>query len=235
MNKYLSYAFLAGGLGLIIAAFFLFLQDSMQENLFYLNLVISCLVFAVIFLRTTDIFGTVNDVAGSGGGLGLKWFATWMYIPLALLLVIGSTLLSVGGTLPSWGFNFCLIAHLVLLFGLLLFFFLGKVAQDNVNRTQATVAERKSVLAAVNSQLTQLELACSLRAASHIDTVRSLKEDIRFITASDNPSARAIEEQIYSRLRLITNQVEQGSQPADTIESELGECRILASQRKNIY
>ena len=120
MNKYLSYAFLAGGLGLIIAAFFLFLQDSMQENLFYLNLVISCLVFAVIFLRTTDIFGTVNDVAGSGGGLGLKWFATWMYIPLALLLVIGSTLLSVGGTLPSWGFNFCLIAHLVLLFGLLL-------------------------------------------------------------------------------------------------------------------
>ena len=37
MNKYLSYAFLAGGLGLIIAAFFLFLQDSMQENLFYLN------------------------------------------------------------------------------------------------------------------------------------------------------------------------------------------------------
>ena len=50
-SKIISILFLIGGLGIIIAAYLLFLKEVQEEKLFYLNLIASCLVYAVVFLR----------------------------------------------------------------------------------------------------------------------------------------------------------------------------------------
>ena len=71
-SKIISYLFLIAGLGIIIAAYFLFLKDYQEEKLFYLNMVATCLVYAIIFLRAFDIFGPVDKVAKNSSGYGLK-------------------------------------------------------------------------------------------------------------------------------------------------------------------
>ena len=125
-SKIISILFLLGGLGIIIVAYFLFLKDVQEEKLFYLNMVVTCLVYSIVFLRATDIFGPVDKVAQSSSGYGLKWYGVWFYTPLALGLIVCSIVYGLS-------FSFCLIGHLVLLFILLLFFFLGSVVKNNVN------------------------------------------------------------------------------------------------------
>lgn len=87
-SKIISILFLIGGLGIIIAAYLLFLKEVQEEKLFYLNLIATCLVYAVVFLRTADILGPVDKVAQTNSAYGLKWFAVWVYTPLALGLIV---------------------------------------------------------------------------------------------------------------------------------------------------
>ena len=113
VSKFVSYLFLIAGIGNICAVFFLFLKNIQEEKLFYLNLIVSCLVYTLIFFRAFDIFGSVDKVAGAGSGYGLKWTGLRLYFFLAMGLVVVSII-------AKLGFNLCLIAHIVLLFVLLL-------------------------------------------------------------------------------------------------------------------
>lgn len=228
-HRIVSYLFFIAGLGIIISSFFLFLKDVQEEKLFYLNLVVSNLVYGVIFLRATDIFGTLGKVSESGSGFGLKWYAVWTYVPLAVILIVLSIII-------EWPFKFCLVGHLILLFLLLLQFFLGSLAKSNVNESKEKVEARKSGLREINSRLALLEIACQTgKGVMFMDNVSDLKDSIRFVTASDDVLARSLEDRIISTITLITNQIECSSQSAEVIKTEFDECIHLIELRKKQY
>lgn len=228
-SKINSILLLIGGLGIIIAAYFLFLKDIHEEKLFYLNMVTTCLVYAVVFLRATDIFGSVDKVAESSSGYGLKWFGVWFYTPLALCLIVLSIIF-------GWSFNICLIGHLALLFVLLLFFFLGSVAKDNVNEVIGNIEARKAGLKEISTQIDLLEMQCKLsKVGSYQEYIGKLRENVRFITASDKPTAVAFENKLIEKIRLIASQIEHNSQPADVIKTEFDECMSIIELRKKQY
>jgi len=225
----ISILFLLGGLGIIIAAYFLFLKDMQEEELFYLNMVATCLVYAVVFLRATDIFGSVDKVAQSGSGYGLKWYGVWFYTPLALGLIVYSIIYGLS-------FSFCLIGHLALLFILLLFFFLGSVVKSNVNEVIGNIENRKTGLKEIATQIDLLEMQSKLsKGASYQEAIDKLRENVRFITASDKPAAVAFENKLIEKIRLIASQIEHNSQPADIINAEFDECMSIIELRKNQY
>ena len=221
--------FLVGGLGIIIAVFFLFLKGIQEEKLFYLNLVATCLVYTVILLRAGDIFGSVEKVAQNSSGYGLKWTAVWIYVPLALGLIVCSILMELG-------FALCLIGHLVLLFGLLLLFFLGNLVKTNVNSVVGNIEARKAGLKEINTQIDLLEMHNKLVGGNaYQEAIDKLREGVRFITASDKPAAVALEGKLLEKVRLISFQVENNSQPADVINAEFAECMSIIELRKNQY
>lgn len=228
-SKIIGILFLAGGLGIIIAVYFLFLKDLQEEKLFYLNMVATCLVYAVVFLRTTDIFGSVDKVAQSSSGYGLLWTGVWIYAPLAIGLIVCSIVYGLD-------FKICLIGHLVLLFILLLFFFLGSVVKNNVNQVIGNIEARKVGLKEIATQIDMLEMHSKLsKGASYQEPIDKLKEGVRFITASDKPAAVALEGKLLEKIRLISSQIEHNSQPADVINAEFEECMSIIELRKNQY
>ncbi len=221
--------FLLAGLGIIIAAFFLLLKNLQEEKLFYLNLSVSCFVFVTIFLRASDIFGNIVKVSSSGAAYGLRWYGVNFYTPLAILLVVLSILL-------SWDFNSCLIGHLILIFILLLFFFLGSLVKSSVNASMAKIENRKRGCKELSEQISYLETICRLNQnGTYQEEVNLLKEGIRFITASDKPEAIALEKRLSEKIRLIAHQMEHSSQPADVYHSEFTECMTLIELRKNQF
>lgn len=228
-SKIISILFLLGGLGIIIAAYFLFLKDIQEEKLFYLNMVATCLVYAIAFLRGTDLFGSVDKVAENSSGYGLKWYGVWIYAPLALGLIIFSIIFELG-------FNLCLIGHLALLFILLSFFFLGSVVKNNVNEVIGNIEARKSGLKEISAQIALLEMQSKLgKGPSYQEAIDKLKENVRFITASDDPIAVAYENKLIEKIRLIVSQLEHNSQSAEVINAEFDECMSIIELRKKQY
>lgn len=228
-SKIFSALFWLAGLGILIAIFFLFLKDCQEEKLFYLNMTAACLVFSMVFIRTFDIFCSVPHVAQSGSGYGLKWYGIWFYTPLATALVVCSIIF-------EWKFDFCLIGHLVFLFILLLFFFSGYVVKKNVNEVMDKIEIRKSGLKEIDHQIALLEMQCKTGSGTeYLDAVDALRENVRFITASDNRTAVMLEEKLISTIRLIASQVEHSSQPAEVINKELKDCLSIIELRKNQY
>ncbi len=218
-----------GGLGIIIAVYFLFLKECQNKNMFYLNMIATCLVYAIVYLRSFDIFGSVEHAAQSGAGYGLNWYGVWLYAPLALALIVLSIIF-------EWSFNFCLIGHLVFLFILLVFFFLGFTVKSNVNEVMSNIEARKVGLKEISAQIEMLEIQCKLgNVTSYLDSIGELKENLRFITASDKPVATMLEARLIDKIRLITSQVERNSQTVDVIHEELKECMKIIELRKNQY
>lgn len=228
-SKIISLLFLAGGIGIIIAIFFLALKDHQAEDLFYLNLVVTCLVFLIVFLRAFDIFGPVDKVGEASSGYGLKWYGVWVYVPLALALVVCSILFGLS-------FSLCLIGHLILLFMLLLRFFLGSLVQKNVNAVESKIEARKSGLREIATQIDMLEMQSRLNpGVSYQEAIDKLREAVRFITASDNPSAVAFEDKLIEKIRLMAGQIEHQSQPEEVLRKEFEECMTLVELRKKQY
>lgn len=228
-SKIISILFLLGGLGIIIAVYFLFLKDIQEEKLFYFNMVATCLVYAIVFLRATDIFGPVDKVAQNSSGYGLKWYGVWFYTPLALGLIVCSIIYGLE-------FSSCLIGHLALLFILLLFYFLGSVVKNNVNEAMSSVEARKSDLKEIFTQIDLLEIQSKLgKGPSYQEAIDKLRENVRFITASDKPAAIAFENKLIEKIQLIASQIEHNSQPAEVINSEFDECMSIIELRKCQY
>lgn len=189
----------------------------------------TCVVFAVVTLRSTDILGPVDKVAQSGSGYGLKWFGVWFYTPLALALIVLSTIY-------GWSFNICLIGHIALLLLLLSFFFLGSLVKNNVNEVIGNIEARKAGLKEISTQIDLLEMQSKLsKGASYQEAIDKLRENVRFITASDKPAAIAFENKLIEKIRIIASQIEHNSQPADVIEAEFDECLSIIELRKNQY
>lgn len=228
-SKLLSILFLIGGLGIIIAVYFLFLKNVQETNLFYLNLIATCLVYGIVLLRVSDIFGSVERVAKAGSGYGLKWLGVWLYTPLALALIVFSIILGLG-------FNLCIIGHIILLFGLLVFFFLGSLTKNNVNEVIDKIDARKSGLKEISAQIDVLEMQNKLNnGALYQDAIDKLRENVRYITGSDKPAAVELENKLIEKIRLIASQIEHDSQTAEVINEEFQDCMKIIELRKKQY
>lgn len=228
-SKIISSLFLLGSLGILIAAFFLFLKDVQEEKLFYLNLVASCVVVTVIFLRAFDILGSVDSVAKKGSSYGINWYGVAFYTPLAVGLIVCSIIYQIP-------FNYCLIGHLLLILSLLMFFFIGSLTRKNVNSVMDKIESRKSGLKNIQDQVSILEMTCKMgNRNEYLEKVSSLRDAVRFITASDSQMAKNLEDKLSSTIQLINSQIEHNSQTSEVINKEFNDCMSIVELRKKQY
>jgi len=138
-SKILSSLLLVAGLIIIIVGYYIFLYSYYTDNAlerFYLSLIATCVVYLVVAFRSLDIFGAVKSVSEKSPGYGLYWAGVWIYVPLAIVVIV-LTLIRV------ISFKFALIAHLILLFVLFSFFLLGKISQENTKSAMTNIENRK--------------------------------------------------------------------------------------------
>lgn len=228
-SQIISILFLLGGVGIIIASFFLFLEEYQESNLFYLNMVATCIVYSINFISAFDIFSPIERVSKSSSGYGLQWYAVWAYTPIALALIILSIIY-------SFSFNFCLIGHLVLLFFLLLLFFFASIVKTNTNEVLDNIERRKDGLKEISSEIDILEIHNKLNGdSSYQEAIVNLRDAVRYITASDKPAAIALERKLIEKIRLVNSQIQNNSQPTEVICNELKECLSIIELRKKQF
>ncbi len=228
-SKLFGWLLYLAGLGLVIAAFVLFLDECQEKNMFYMNMIVSCLIFSVAYFNVFDVYGLVSKVKDSTSSFGLAWIGSGIYLLSATALVVCSILLHLG-------FNLCLIVHLALIFVFCIFLFMGSIVKSNVNKAERDVKARKAGLDNINAKMTMLEIACSGgEGRQYLEAVESLKEELRFVTPSESAAALAVEDKIADKITLVTSQIERSTQPADVILAGLKDCKSLIELRKKQY
>lgn len=227
--RYLSVLLLVGGIGIVIALFFLLLRDFQESRLFYLNMSVTILLLIVIYIYGIDLFGTIPRVSSRGPGYGVSWYGLRLYALTTITIVICSIVW-------CWSFSLCIVVHLILLLLLLSFVFLGMIMVNNVNKVSSDIINRKSVLQEINTQLSVLEIQCQLKGvADYMESINKLKESVRYITSTDNVRARELEKNLLSNIRLLTSMIEQSSVSNEEFDAKMLECIKLVELRKTLY
>ncbi len=228
-SKIFGWLLYFAGLGLVIAAFVLFLADMQEEKLFYLNMAFSCVIFTVAYFNVFDVFGLVSNVKASGSSMGITWVGSGIYMLLATALVVLSFVMPLG-------FNLCMYVHIALMFVLFIFIFMGLVVRNNVHDVERNIEVRKAGLTELNDKVSMLEIVCSTGSGrQYLGEVAGLKEELRFITASENRTAISIETRLSDKIALITSQIERGAQPSETVLAGFKDCKSLIELRKKQY
>ena len=115
-KKILSFIALLGGEAIIIAAFLLF-RGSLATDILVLNIVVSSVIYGLLFLDILVPWVDLNDKSGKKvGSLGLRWFFTWLYAITAIAVML------IGNLAYEWTFALQFIIHCGLFFLLLLGF-----------------------------------------------------------------------------------------------------------------
>ncbi len=228
ISKLLGGLLYLAGIGIVIAVFFLFLSQCQEENMFYLNMIMTCIIFTVVFANIFDMYGPLSLAKERGSSFGLNWIGATVYIPLAFVLVVFSIVF-------SWGFIFCLITHIIFFFIFCFILFMGFIVKSNVNTVESRIEARKAGLAEVNEKMVMLEVACSMGGGrQYLETVAGLKESLKYITASDDRAAVALEGRLADKIMAVTSQVD-GGLSYETVMSGLKDCASLIEMRKKLY
>ena len=227
-NRSIGLFFLLGGMALIIAIFLLFLKDMQAADLLCLNMTACCLAYAITFISVSDLLGPVDQVKKAAPGYGLRWTATWIYLPAVTATVTLSIILGLG-------FNLCLILQIAYLFGFLMMTALSVAIAHNVAAHETKETVRKSGLNEIQTNIAILEAQCATNAAHLAPKVARIKEEIRYITASDSPAASALEAKILKQIALVAVRLESPVTEPDSVGKELDACMTLIELRKKQY
>lgn len=219
------------GEALIVLAFFLF-RGAMPTNIFVLYLIVTSVAYMSFFL---DVFIPWNILKDKShrvfGGLGVRWYCVILYAALAVAAMVVATF-----EYPL-SFKAQLLLHgalmLVFLFGLLSAWAASeKVAQVHMEQQrEAETAEDIKAMAA-KLLLKAQTVDASEDATSRIE---AFKQETRFLSPTNNPEVRSIDETIMKYLQALYVQIDDEELNGKSIGKGLSAIERLLEIRKSTY
>lgn len=232
-SKLLSGILYLLGVALIVGGFYLF-GSGLPEKIFVLNIIVSSVIFLLIF---ADLFYPLIDFKDKSqrrvGSLGIHWAAISTYSVLAISLMLVANLVQ-----PSFSFNLQLILHGVLVFVLLLGFIARSNVSDKVNQVYNEEQEQRYLLEKVKKAAYGLsariqymdELPASLRLKAE-----QLSESIRYISPTNNSEAVSLESELLNKIEDINLYLNREYIDPPTLEKEFLAYDQAYKKRKLIY
>ena len=225
-------AFVAG-LALIVALFFVWKGDA-ANNIFYLNLAVSLIVYSLLFQDLIFPWISLRDKSGSRvGSLGSQWVLVSLYAVAAVGLMLLFALV-----LPVL-FVTQLMVHLSLLFLLLVGFVVvsgifHKVSSVHVEQTavrQGVVNMKDAVEALKDRMLEFPDIPDSFTSR-----INDIEHALRFLAPSDNPKAAEYEDNFVRLTEDIADQLYLfSSDHKDMVDVNLRKLERELQKRKNLY
>ena len=226
-----GYIVLIAGLALIFTGFFLFVPQEKRNDVFWLDLATVCLVFLVSSLTELGLFGINFDFEKQIGGLGIRL----AYIRLYSLFAIAIIAISYFGEIH---FRYQLFFQLLAAFILLIGYFFSHLSSGKAVSVQAEQdMERKGkdeILRALN-QFEILFTGDSTKWTGEKQKINFLKEDVRYLSPSNNQSAADIDSEIASTIQQAYAIARNKNEGGIEVFSLLNKCEELLKLRKNTY
>ena len=227
----LSILSLVLGEAVIVGAFFLWKGDT-PDNVFTLNLIVSSLIYCMLFVDVLVPWVDFKEVSHKRvGTIGLRWFITGVY---AVLAVCGMILMPL---LFGRAFEPQLVFQCALAFALLLGFVGMMHTSDKIAEVSSEEIRNKQGLSDMKSALAKLQENMHERnvPVQYIDAVNGLSEEIRYIAPSNEPEAHLLEKEFTAIIDSIVAGISNFEMNREQIDSELKKAHRICINRKSIY
>jgi hypothetical protein len=226
-----GYIVLIVGLALIFTGFFLFVPQEKRNDVFWLDLATVCLVFLVSSLTELGLFGINFDFEKQIGGLGIRLAYIRLYSIFAIAIIAI-------GYFADVHFRYQLFFQLLAAFILLIGYFFSHLSSGKAVSVQAEQdMERRGkdeILRALN-QFEILFTGDSTKWAGEKQKINFLKEDVRYLSPSNNQSAADIDSEIASTIQQAYAIARNKNEGGVEVFSLLNKCEELLKLRKNTY
>ncbi len=227
----LNWITLVAGVAIIVICFFM-LGDGLARDIFWLDMIVSVIVYCLLFFRTVRPMIDLNDETGRDvGSLGLNWTSVLLYSIIAIVLMIVLQLNEVE-------FKYQILSQVILAFLLLI----AQLVSSGISSKTAEVyhAEKKlkSGLERLRREIRSLERSAmttpGLPAQIH-QQISDINSQLRYLSPSDNPEATELEEEMSDQILRIKSLCSDYEVNAEMIAGSFDMVRQLLKERKSIY
>ena len=231
-KKILSVIAIIGGEALLVTAFFLFKGET-PDNIFILNLVVSSLIYCLMFFDVLIPWIAPGDRSGKRlGSMGIRWVFTGIYTVAAIALMLLANLVF------EWEFQIQLIAHCALAFVLLLSIVGLMHASDKISSVYAEQQEQRRGLDSIKMAVSALSDKAALEPGLpeiYREKVALIEESVRFISPSDSPEAAELESRIEETVRELTACLHDSATYSGRLDQLILKVERQLQKRKSVY
>ena len=229
-RKVFSLLLLLAGEAIIIAAFILF-RGRMTDDILVLNIVATSIIYSLFFIDILIPWIEFDKPQRRVGMLGLRWFITWIYAILAVLIMVGFYIGDVKFTTQ-------LIVHCTLFFFLMLGMRAVVASGDQVENVYVQETKNRSGLVEMKTAMQHLKnkmAVANFLPEEFVKRINDLEENLRFISPSNNQEAFQLEQLFIETIHEIGAAISDFSMNEDKIENNLKKCEHVYHSRKQIY
>lgn len=227
----LGYILFLFGIALIFTGFFIIFPEEKRNNIFWLNLIVICLIYFLNFANLFGLLGIYFDFNKQIAGLGMRL----AYLRLYNLFAIGVITIC---WYKQVDFKYQLYLQLIGLFFLGVLFFLSRLSTSHAASVQEEQNQSRRGKEDILKSIHQLELLFSKDSAkwsSEKQKVELLKENVRYLSPTDNHSAVSLDNEIILEIKKAYDYASTKNEGGTEFISFLSRCEDLLKQRKNIY
>lgn len=227
----MRWVLLVFGVGIIVAAELLFCGN-LENNVLTLDIIVSLIVWGVLFAGIGFPWIDLNDPAQKRvGSLGLFWYFSSLYAFLAILwMVVGAQF--------DLSFRLQLIVHLVLLFVLIMGLAMTSRASEKVGEVYEKEQSERLGVTNVREALAALKEStfdAKDLPEEVVDRITKMCDEARFVSPSNNMEAHRIEDEMVGLIHEISSAFFNYQMNEEAIQSKLARCERLLRNRKQIH
>jgi len=222
---------LFAGWGLIVTGFFLLIPEVDRNDVFWLNISVVSVVFLVNYINFFGLFGLHLNFDSQVASLGIRWSFIRLYSIMAILAIVFCWYYKVEFRYQSY-------IQLFVGFFLLLTIFLAQLSSEK----SSSVAIEQEDNRAGKTEILRLIQEFDRMFSSNTDSwqtekqaIDRLKENVRYLSPSNDKSARNLDKEIVVTLQKAYNCL--GGTDAERAEfpSFLKTCESLLTLRKSTF
>ena len=218
------------GIALLVFGFFLLVPSELRTHSAWLGLVIVCFVLSINFPPFAIVRLSLGDFNAKIPALGLLELCDIFYSSLALGLVFC-------GVVYSLPFRIQLVGQMVLLFAIATAVSIAWWSSAHAVEVSEEECSNRSGLEDLKAAISQCESELLTKAPNRNrehQLLLRLKEDVRYLSPSRDPSALTYERQIVALVHDIRLRLEDtaSSSSPSPLNEQLEQCATLMALRK---
>ena len=232
IKKIFSLLLVIFGEALLILCFLHFGRN-VQSEILTLNIVVSSLIYCILFIDIILPWVDFKDKSQKTiGSLGLRWFFTFFYI----LLAIGAMV--VFNSVKPIHFTNQIIIHGILFFFLLLGFFMAFSTSDKVKEVYVEEKQNRDRVDDMKKATKEAQLKIDQMKNIPTDIVNKLndlQENLRFLSPCNNSNAYELEVKFVEEMRELNGCFSDNPLNLEKINDNVENCNRTLKERKQVF
>lgn len=220
------------GEALIILGFLHF-GKNLQSEILTLNIVVSSIIYCLVFVDFIFPWVNLKDKAQKQiGSIGLRWFFTYLYIALAIAAMV------IFNTVKPIHFTNQILIHGILFFVVLLGLFLAFSSSDKVREVYFEEKQNRDRIDEMKKATKELQLkldAMNNIPPEIISRINELQENLRYLSPSNNNEALVLESKFVEEVNKLSNCFSDNPLNMEVVISNIKNCERTYKERKQVF